>query len=110
MQTDINSINEWCKTWLMKLNANKCKVLHMGKSNTNANYTINEVTLESSTSEKDLGVLISSDLKWSNHVQTISTRANRILGMLKHLFRYRYPDIWKQLYTALVRPHLEYAV
>ena len=109
-QEDLDLISKWCKTWLMNLNASTCKVMHMRKSNLNAKYTINGVTLESSTSEKDLGVFISSNLKWSNLVQTISTRANRILGMLKHLFRYKHPGIWKQLYSALVRPHLEYAV
>ncbi len=30
-QNDINSLNEWCKKWLIKLNLDKCKIMHIGK-------------------------------------------------------------------------------
>ena len=31
LQTDINNILDWTKTWLMRLNINKCKIMHFGK-------------------------------------------------------------------------------
>ena len=37
-------------------------------------------------------------------------KANRILDMLKRTFETRIPNMWKDLYVSLVRPHLEYAV
>ena len=39
-----------------------------------------------------------------------SKKANRVLSMLKIHFYRRYPRLWRNLYVALVRPHLEYAV
>ena len=60
--------------------------------------------------ERDLGVTFSSDLEWKTHVQLITSRANRILGQLKNTFVCRDSDLWKKLYTSLVRPHLEFAV
>ena len=32
LQEDLNSLNEWSNEWLMKFNAKKCKVLHLGYS------------------------------------------------------------------------------
>ena len=32
LQCDLDNMQEWCKTWLLKLNLEKCKVMHIGKS------------------------------------------------------------------------------
>ena len=31
MQNDIDTILDWANTWLMRLNIEKCKVMHIGK-------------------------------------------------------------------------------
>ena len=66
-------------------------------------------TLEETEVEKDLGVQIDSKLKFSQHIQTKTNKANRVLGCLKHTFKYMNKDIFLMLYKSLVRPHLEYA-
>ena len=70
----------------------------------------NELSIEKTRLERDLGVNVSDDLKWSRHVNRTVAKANRILGMLKRTFESRDPELWKDLYVSLVRPHLEYAV
>ena len=37
-------------------------------------------------------------------------KANRKQGMLNRTFKSKEPQLWKDLYVSLVRPHLEYAV
>jgi len=37
------------------------------------------------------------------------TKSNQILGLIKRSFIYKDIDDIKKLFTALVRPHLEYA-
>ena len=37
-------------------------------------------------------------------------KAKRILDMLKRTFETRIPNMWKDLYVSLVRPHLGYTV
>ena len=56
-----------------------------------------------------MGVQISSDLRWKNHIKTIVSKANKVLGMLLKTFTSRDEALWKLLYTSLVRPHLEFA-
>ena len=38
LQRDLYTVEEWCKTWGMRLNVEKCKVMHFGKSNSKAVY------------------------------------------------------------------------
>ena len=40
LQKDLDSISVWMREWKMKLNVAKCKVIHFGKSNLEANYQI----------------------------------------------------------------------
>ena len=115
MQIDINNIIEWTNTWLMRLNINKCKIMHVGKKN-NYNYTMNSyesnepVILQKTELERDLGILISNDLKFTAQSNKAAATANRTLGLLKKTFRFRGVEMWKKLYTTYVRPHLEFAV
>ena len=48
-------------------------------------------------------------LKWTEQIAASVKKANRILGMLSRTSESRKVGLWKQLYTSMVRPHLEYA-
>ena len=59
---------------------------------------------------KYLGVLLSSDLSWTHHIQGVCSKARKILGLLYRRY-YQYSDCrsLRQLYLTLVRPHFDYA-
>jgi len=42
LQGDNNNIIDWTNTWLMRLNIDKCKVMHIGRNNQNYQYTMND--------------------------------------------------------------------
>ena len=67
-------------------------------------------TLDTVDSEKDLGIMISSDLKSSNQCIQACRKASKMLGMIKRTISYKNPEIMVRLYKTLVRPHLEYCV
>ncbi len=71
---------------------------------------MNGTEQESFTSEKDLGVLISDNLKPSLHCAESAKRANRMLGCINRNIVFKRKDIVVRLYKQLVRPHPEYAV
>jgi hypothetical protein len=100
----------------MRLNSSKCKVMHFGPKPLDTNYTIFDDStktthiLESSMAERDLGVIVQSDLKWRQQVEAASSKANQILGSLRRTFQHNSLELWKILYKTYVRPHLEFAV
>ena len=115
VQRDIDSISIWCKEWRMQLNADKFKVMHIRKKVTSHPYSIQNSAsrsqaLEITTPEKDLGIMISNDLKPRSQVQKASSKVNMMLAVLKSTFVYRDPSLCNKLYTSYVRPHLEYAI
>ena len=66
--------------------------------------------LEVTKVERDLGVLISDDLKVRAQVEKAAASANYMLSRLRKAFRSRSLVLWRTLYLCYVRPHLEFAV
>ncbi len=57
--------------------------------------------------EKEIGVVIDDKLAFSDHLAEKINRTNKIVGIIRRSFKH--PVTSKQLFTVLVRPHLEYA-
>ena len=112
LQEDINKLEAWTKTWLLRFNADKCHVLTLGKFENilhTHRYKIGEVEIEHVSDKKNLGVLIDEDLSFEEHISTKVRKANQIMGLIRRSFTYLDEKSFVKLYTALVRPHLEYA-
>ena len=76
-------------------------------------YTIiiNDQPLEKLQSYKYMGVHISSDLFWSNHISNVCSMAKKQMGMLYHYFYCNCePSTLENFYTSFMGPLLEYAV
>ena len=65
--------------------------------------------MDITTSEKDVGVIIDNKLSFDLHIAEKVNKANSVAGAIRRSFEYLDKDTFKKLYTALVRPHLEYA-
>ena len=68
----------------MEFNAKKCKVLRVARirSINDRDYCLGGIKLNRVDVEKDLGVLVSHNLSWNDHVDLISTKAQRKLNVL----------------------------
>jgi hypothetical protein len=114
LQVDLDRLVDWADTWQMRFNADKCNVLHLGKNNKKQNYDMRKhgssdrVTLGKSSLERDLGVYVDNDLKFSQHIETQVNKANKLLGLIRRSYEYLDGESMKMLFVALVRPHLEF--
>ena len=110
LSNDLQLLYRWSEKWGMRFNTEKCKVMHIGRDNKGTGYPINGKELKSVKEEKDLGMIVSSDLKVANQCVKAVSSANRILGMIKRTFISRDKNVVLKLYKSLVRPHLEYCI
>jgi len=106
-------LTEWCKTWQSKFNPDKCEIMRIthkqNKSEGRYRLSPNGDAIKNVKNIKDLGITISYDLSWSDHIHDVVNKANRVLGLIKRILGPKSAPEFSLLYKSLVRPILEYA-
>ncbi|PKU46426.1 hypothetical protein llap_3275 [Limosa lapponica baueri] len=87
----------------MKFNKGKYRVLHLERNNPLHQYRLEADLQESSSVERDLGVLVDN-----MQCALVTKKANGLLGCIKKSMASRSGEVILPLYSALVRLHLEY--
>ena len=97
----------------MKFNVAKCHSMrvtrHLPSNQIHFNYSLHQQTLEQVRSAKYLGLTITDDLEWGQHISEISCKATKTLGFLRRNLALAPRHTKEVAYKTLVCPQLEYA-
>lgn len=111
LQVDLQQIEVWCNKWGMSLNYSKCKAMHITRRTHRIehHYTLSSSQIETVEEYKYLGVLISSNLRWTRHINLITAKAIRNLHFIFRNIRQAGRKAKSDAYITKIRPLLEYA-
>lgn len=108
LQNDLNKLHELSSRWQLPFNVDKCKVVHYGSRNSKYVYSMDGSIISEGQLEKDLGVIFDPKLRFSDHVNVITAKANSRVAILKRTFKTMTAELFIPLYKSVVRPILEY--
>ena len=94
----------------MLFNLDECAVMHFGFINIGESMELGGKLFVSHASERDLGVIVQSNLKVDMQCNKAACEANRRLGMIKRNFIFKSRSVMLLLYKSIMRPHLDYCV
>ena len=113
LQEDLTSLGQWEADWQMKFNVAKCHSMkvtrHQHHKQILFDYSLHNQTFENVQSAKYLGITITDNMDWGQHVSEISSKASKTLGFLHRNLAFAPKSTKEVAYKALVRPKLEYA-
>ena len=109
-QQDLNKLHQWSTTWLMKFNTDKCHTMRIALRSklVKANYHLGGCPLSMVSEYPYLGLTITKNMSWQTHIDNVSAKANRMLGLIRRNLRGSSQKLRQKAYQSLVRSQVEY--
>ena len=90
LNSDLATVSNWFSSNLLTRNISKCNFVIFGNSRklklvNDVSLKVNSTAVERSDLFKYLGVVINQAMSWSEHIDTISTKINQRIGMIKRI-------------------------
>ena len=103
LQSDIQLLGDWSRTWLLNFHPNKCHVLTLGKFE-NTKYThrykICGYKIEHVFEEKVIGVVFDSELSFKEYICKKIRKANCLNGLIRRSFSYLDCKMFLKIYVS----------
>ncbi len=110
LQQSLDNLAAWAAEWQLAINVNKCAVLSISTkaSTIPCHYNLNGVAISLHNSYVDLGITVSHNLAFNEHINNIVAKARLRTSVLFRGFISRNCDILRQAFITYVRPIVEY--
>ncbi len=82
LQNERDSLYDWTEKWQMEFSVGKRSFMSVGRTNPAHNSCLNDTSLSRSRCERDLGVIVSADLRPREQCLQARNRAYRVLGFV----------------------------
>ena len=113
VNNELMKINQWLIANRLSLNIDKSNYVIFQPSQKKSeiiSLSISSKCLTREKSVKYLGVIFDEHLNWKCHVNQISKKISRNIGILAKMRYYVPQNILKQLYYCLIYPYLTYGI
>ena len=112
---ELGNILEWLNTNKLSLNVKKTKfmIFHYRQrkiDNLIPNLKINSEPIERVTEFNCLGLTIDEHLNWPPHIQKVSNKISRTLGIMNRLKRFLPTNVLRLIYNSLILPYFQYSI
>ena len=113
LNDELCAISTWLKLNKLSLNVNKTKAMLFRTPQKQVNppeLVIDGLLIEFVSSFSFLGIIVDENLKWNFHINALSKKISKILGIMTKLRHSLPPQILLTIYNALILPHLTYGL
>ena len=109
LNSNLSNLSAWADQWLVTFNPAKTKsMIISNKKIVYPDLVFNDTVLENVTCHKHLGLNLSNNLKWTQHIDEILTKASKMLDVsMKFQHRLDRKSL-ETIYESFIRPKLEY--
>ena len=110
---DLKNIEEWTKQWLVTLSPSKTESMVVSLKphvqNSHPRLTFYNMPIAHVQAHKHIGLWISHNLKWHQHIESLINKCSRLIGILKSLKHKLNRKAIEKLFFSYIRPIMEYA-
>jgi len=108
LPTAITALEQWCVLNQLTIAVHKCAVLHVGYNNPNRPLMLLGVQMPVVHSIRDLGVVVSDSLLFSEHCSEITRNASKTANLILRALSHSPADVLMRALNVYGRPKLEY--
>ena len=113
IKTELNKIDVWLRCNKLTLNISKTKYMLYSmpqKQTPRMSIQIGATCIEQVYTFNFLGIVLNSNLKWGNHINNVSNKCMRVIGILNKLKKVLPTRIKVFLYNTLILPYFTYGI
>lgn len=113
LNNELSAVNTWLKLNKLSLNVLKTKAMVFHTAQRHVNYPdlfIDGHKIEFVSDFNFLGIVLNENLKWKSHIDMISNKISKTLGIMKKLKNTLPESALLNIYNALVLSYLNYGI
>ena len=110
VNSDLSNIKTWSEDWLITFNPDKTDImLFDSRRQGNLNFKFGQTDIPSVDFHKYMGIVFSSDGKWTRHIDYILSKASKQVCILRKLKFILKREILEKVCLTFIRSLLEYS-
>ena len=114
LNNDLENIHQWLLANKLTLNTSKTEYMmvgsrqKLGKGEDDTHIKLGDNKIKKVKETKTLGVIVDDQLKWNSHINTVSTKVSKGIGMIRRMKAFVPQSTLISVYNAIILPHFDY--